>query len=170
MARMMFFMFAVIGAMFVAACEPEPQLRVEGAVVQVSPIEGRPSAAYFTIIGGPDSTALLDVNSPQVLRMEIHETIDEDGMAMMRQIQSVAVPSKGKVAFEPGGKHVMIWGVSASAQKAGLLPLQFVFANGDRIEVDANIRKMGGAALDDEAVDHDGMEGQVKPAEQRPEA
>ena len=155
MVRMMFVFFATLGAMLVSACEPPPQLRVEGAIVQMSPVEGRPSAAYFTIYGGPQTVKLLAVTSPDTLRLEMHDSVEDEGMTMMQKIESVVVPVKGEVKFEAGGKHLMIWGVGGRAQKSGLLPMQFVFSNGDRIEIEAVIRQMGDAEPDDHQGDHE---------------
>lgn len=163
MARIAMFFTAALGALLVSACEPPPQLRVEAAYVQMSPIDDRPSAAYFDIIGGPDDVKLINVSSPDVLRVETHETVETGGVAKMQQLEAVIVPSKEKVSFAPGGKHLMIWGIGDAAQQAGQLTLQFVFSNGKRIEVDAVIRKIGdatahNAAMDQSTMDHGAMD------------
>ena len=48
--------------------------------------------------------------------------------------------------LEPGGKHLMIWGVGAGSRKRGLLKMTLIFSNDDRIEIDAVIKNPGEAA------------------------
>jgi copper(I)-binding protein len=69
--------------------------------------------------------------------------MDHDGMMMMQKIDSVDIPAKTKVAFAPGGKHLMIWGVNDTAIDRGKMTLTFLLANGDRLLVDAAIQKPG---------------------------
>jgi copper(I)-binding protein len=122
-----------------AACQPPAQLLVEKANVQLSPVTDNPSVLYFTIRGGPEDTELRSISSPNILRLEMHETVEENGMSMMKPITAVAVPKRGKVEFEPSGKHVMVWGVGESAKKAGQAEFVFTFSNGEKIAVDAKL-------------------------------
>jgi len=140
-------LFALIAAVLVlvSGCQRPAQLRVEDAYVQLSPIEGRPSAGYFVIHGGPQPVSLRGVVTPSALRLEMHETVDENGVSMMRPIDRVEVPAAGEVKFEPGGRHIMLFGIDGGALKAGELPLEFIFSNGDRILVTAPLRRTGSA-------------------------
>jgi hypothetical protein len=122
-----------------AGCQPPAQLLVEKAHVQLSPVKDSPSVLYFTVRGGPEDTALRSVGSASVLRVEMHETVEENGMSMMRPLDSAPVPARGTVKFEPGGKHVMVWGVGTGAQKAGKAEFVFTFSNGEKIAADAVI-------------------------------
>ena len=69
-----------------AACQPPAQLLVEKANVQLSPVTDNPSVLYFTIRGGPEDTELRSISSPNILRLEMHETVEENGMSMMKPI------------------------------------------------------------------------------------
>lgn len=122
-----------------AGCQPPAQLLVEKAYVKLSPVADSPSVLYFTIRGGPTDTVLRSISSPNILRLEMHETVEENGMSMMKPITAVAVPTRGKVEFKPGGKHVMVWGIDAGARKAGKATFLFSFSNGEKIEVDATV-------------------------------
>ncbi|ASR52371.1 MULTISPECIES: copper chaperone PCu(A)C [Blastomonas] len=131
-----------------AGCQPPAQLLVEKAYVQLSPVKDSPSVLYFTVRGGPKDTVLRSISSPSILRLEMHETVEENGMSMMRPLASAPVPTRGKVEFEPGGKHVMVWGVDPGAQKKGSAEFVFSFSTGEKIVADAAIRaiKPGGEA------------------------
>jgi len=140
MLRSLSLLFAGLAMALLAGCQPPAQLLVEKAHVQLSPVEDSPSVLYFTIKGGPADTVLRSISSPSILRLEMHETVEENGMSMMKPITAVAVPTRGTVEFKPGGKHVMVWGVDAAARKAGKAEFVFSFSNGDKIAVDASIK------------------------------
>lgn len=132
-----------------SACQPPAQLLVEKAYVQLSPVKDNPSVLYFTVRGGPADTQLRSISSAYIQRLEMHETVEENGMSMMKPISSVDVPTRGVVEFKPGGRHVMVWGIDNAAQTAGKAEFEFSFSNGERILADAVINKIqpaGGAA------------------------
>ncbi|WP_202187963.1 copper chaperone PCu(A)C [Blastomonas sp. CCH5-A3] len=139
MLRIVTLMVTGLALALLAACQPPAQLLVEKAYVKLSPVEGSPSVLYFTIKGGPSDTVLRSITSPNILRLEMHETVEENGMSTMQPITAVAVPTRGKVEFEPGGKHVMVWGFDNASRKAGKATFLFSFSNGEKIEVDATL-------------------------------
>ncbi len=145
--------FAGLAAVFLTSCGQGDVLLVKDVVVNLSPVEGNPSAGYATIEGGPDDVSLVSVTADDVMRMEMHETVEENGMAMMKSLDKVPVPAGETVKFEPGGKHLMIWGVGGGSVAQGSLRMIFIFSNDDRIQVDAIIKKAGAAAADDEKAD-----------------
>lgn len=152
-------LLSALAALFVAACQPPAQLLVEKAYVQVSPVEDRPSSGYFTVQGGPANVALMAVTARSAQRVEMHETVQKDGVSEMRPIDSVPVKIREKVAFAPGGKHLMLWGIDGSARAAGKIELVFIFSNGDRIAVDAPLQDVGGNPVG-------GSQAEPAPAEQ----
>lgn len=137
---------ALAAATLLASCQPPAQLRVENAYIQLSPLEERPSAGYFTVVGGAEPVSLRAVTASAALRTEMHETLMENGAMSMRPVTSVDVGKRERVAFEPGGKHLMLWGIDETARESGNLSLQFIFSNGERIVVNAPLRTVGDAA------------------------
>ncbi|WP_417613545.1 copper chaperone PCu(A)C [Parasphingorhabdus sp.] len=133
-------------ALLLASCGQGDVLYADHAVVNLSPVEGNPSAGYMDLHGGPVDTALVGVTSDDVLRMEMHETTEKDGVMSMEKLKSIAVPAGKTVKLEPGGKHLMIWGVGAGSKKRGLLKMTLIYSNDERIEIDAVVRKAGDAA------------------------
>jgi copper(I)-binding protein len=123
-----------------ACADPQP-LYVDQAWIRLSPNPESPAAGYFTIHGGPEDVSLRGVTTEAALRVELHESLMQNGMMTMKPIESVTVPAKTQVKFAPGGKHLMLFGVNPAVVKAGKLQLTMVFSNGDRIIVDAVIQK-----------------------------
>lgn len=140
------FMLAASASFLLASCGQGDVLHADKAVVNLSPVEGNPSAGYMDLHGGRIDVALVGVTSDDVLRMEMHETVEKDGMASMAKLKSIPVPAGKTVKLEPGGKHLMIWGVGNGSKKRGLLTMTLIYSNDDRIEIDAVINKVGEAA------------------------
>jgi periplasmic copper chaperone A len=135
---------AILAALTLAGCGPDPVLRVDGAWVRLAATPKAPAAAYFTVYGGPKADRLLDVSSPVVIRTELHESMMGGGMASMKPIEAgVEVPAKGTVVFKPGGKHAMMFNVNPGIVPPRSLPMIFVFASGERIQVDAKVLLAG---------------------------
>lgn len=137
--------WAAIAVLFLSGCGQGDVLHVEKAVVNLSPVEGNPSSGYMELHGGRLDVELVSVVSDDVMRMEMHETVTENGVASMKPLKSVPIPRGKVVKFEPGGKHLMIWGVGPYSQKRGLLTMTLIYSNDDRIEIDAVIKKVGSA-------------------------
>lgn len=128
------------------ACGDPAPTYIDQAWVRLSPNKDTPSAGYFVAHGGDADTQLRGVLTDYAIKVEMHETVSEGGVMKMKPIDSVDIPAKTKVAFAPGGKHLMLWGVNDTAISRGKMTLTFLLSNGDRLLVDAVIQKPGTAA------------------------
>jgi hypothetical protein len=127
-----------------AACGQEPQLRVSDGWVRLSPLPDRPSAAYFTIHGGPAPAELISVRSSVAIRTELHDMAMDGNVMQMRPITgNVSVPALGKVDFAPGGKHVMLFDVNPGIKAGSAVPFIFTFSDGTRIQYNARAQAAG---------------------------
>ena len=139
-------MLAASASFLLASCGQGDILFADKAVVNLSPVEGNPSAGYMTLHGGRVDVELVGVTADDVLRIEMHETTEENGMASMAKLKSIPVRAGKAVKLEPGGKHLMIWGVGEGSKKRGLLTMTLIYSNDDRIEIDAVVKKVGDPA------------------------
>lgn len=152
-----FHLAAVLAAPFaLTACTDPAPLYVDQAWVQLNANPKAPSAGYFVIHGGPEAVTLRAIQTEGALRIEMHDNVMKDGMMTMAPLDSVDVPAETKVAFAPGGKHLMIYGINPSVVQEGKLGLTFLFSNGDRLPVDAAIKQgsAAGGAAPMNAMDH----------------
>ena len=139
-------MLAASASILLSSCGQGDVLYADKAVVNLSPVEGNPSAGYMSLHGGRTDVALVGVTSDDVLRMEMHETVNKNGMTSMNKLKSIPVPAGKTVKLEPGGKHLMIWGVGEGSKQRGLLKMTLIYSNDDRIEIDAVVKKAGDPA------------------------
>ena len=152
--RAPFLLLALAAPLALTACGDPAPTYIDQAWVRLSPNKDTPSAGYFIAHGGDAATQLRGVLTDYALKVEMHESMDHGGMMMMQKLDSVDIPAKTKVAFAPGGKHLMIWGVNDTAISRGKMTLTFLLANGDRLLVDAVIQKAGAAAPAPAPKDH----------------
>ena len=136
---------AVMMAVALAGCQTQQNVTVDKPWVRLSAVSANPSAAYFTLTGGARDATLTGVWSPSATRVEMHENMNSGGMTSMAPIKTVAVRAGGSVAFAPGGRHVMLFGL-IGARPGGTIPLKFTFADGQITNVDAKVVAAGDPA------------------------
>ncbi|RYD95364.1 MAG: copper chaperone PCu(A)C [Sphingomonadales bacterium] len=140
-------LLGIVSLAALSACQQPAELKADGAWVRLPAAEGRPGAAYFTVHGGDKGDTLLSVTTPAALRTELHESMKGDhGMMAMKPIQDVAVPARGTLAFEPGGRHVMLFDIGPAVKAGQRIPLKLSFAGGKRLEVQAMVAGAGDPA------------------------
>ncbi|PAX09396.1 hypothetical protein CKY28_01175 [Sphingomonas lenta] len=124
-------------ALGVAACTGPADLDVEDAWVRLPAVPGRPAAAYFTVQGGPEPRTLIRVTADLAVRAEMHETMSGMGSGgghmSMRPITAVPIPAGQEVAFEPGGRHVMLFDLDRRAKPGATTLLTLTFDDGQRL-------------------------------------
>jgi len=145
--RLLFSLMATaVTLLATAGCSNPKPLYVDGGYVRLNANPAGPSAAYFTLHGGDDQVILRDVTTDSAVRLEIHESMTQGGMASMKPVDTIDVPAGKTVQLAPGGKHMMLWTINPQAIVAGKMTFTFIFSNGDRILADAVIQKPDGSA------------------------
>ena len=145
MIRSASLLYIALPALALAGCAKEKELSVTDAYVSFSPVRTNPSAAYFTIHGGPQDLSLIGVSTDVAIRSEMHETMTEGSMASMKPVASVQIPAGSTVEFKPGGKHVMLWNINPGVAPPKRITLTFAFSNGSEIKADAPLVPAGQA-------------------------
>ncbi len=143
--RAPFSLAALVLPLMLAACGDPAPTYVDQAWIRLSPNKDAPSAGYFVAHGGDGGAQLRGVLTDYALKVEMHETVTENGRASMKAVERVDIPAGESVAFAPGGKHLMLWGVNDTAISRGKMQLTFLMSNGDRLLVDAVVMKPGAA-------------------------
>ena len=94
----------------VSAATAEPVLEVDSPWIRKAPPGSRVLAGYMTFFNhGATPITLVNVTSPDFESAEIHRTVIEDGVARMLPVERLAIPANGRIALEPGGRHLMLF-------------------------------------------------------------
>lgn len=111
-------------------------LAIEGAYARPAPAGGM-GGAFLTVVNPVSTTdRLLAAHTPIAQSVELHETIDDDGVMKMRPVQGgYEVPANGRLELKPGGKHLMFVGLSSPLTTGHDLELTLTFEKAGDITV-----------------------------------
>ena len=84
---------------------------------------------------------LVEVQSPAFSHVMLHRSEVIDGVARMIHLDEVVIPAGGSVQLEPGGLHLMMPAPETRLSAGDRVPLVLLFADGNQIEVQAEVRK-----------------------------
>ena len=119
------------------------EVAVEDPYVRAVP-PGQPvTAAFFTVVNrGSDPRAIVAAETDAAERAELHEHMHDQGVMRMREVERVVVPARGRVAFEPGGYHVMLIGLKRSLKPGERVDLTLTLDDGSRIRLQPEVRRV----------------------------
>ena len=136
---------AAAAILLLSACQErrrEPQ--VKNAWVRMPALKGEPGAAYFRLEGNIEGTRLTSITSPLIRRIELHDTVEKNGVTKMEKRKEVEFPYRGALEFEPGGRHAMLFGINKAVSPGRTVPLTFSFNTAPPVTVDAEVRDASG--------------------------
>lgn len=104
-------------------------------------------AAYMTLSNaGATVDRLVAVRSEVAGRAGLHTHLMDGGVMRMRQVEAVAVAPGEPAVLEPGGLHVMLFGLKAPLAVGDSFPLVLVFENAGEVRIDVAVEAFGPAA------------------------
>jgi copper(I)-binding protein len=109
---------------------------------------GQPTAAVYLTLrnGGAGPARLTGAVTEWAERAELHESRQVDGSWHMGSLEYLVIPAGGTVALEPGGVHLMLFGLRRSPRAGDTLELSLSFAGGETLAVEARVLAAGAAA------------------------
>lgn len=91
----------------------------------------RPMAGYFVMDNkGNEDRRLVGAASVAFGAVHIHQTVETDGTASMRPVESVTVPKSGRIEFQPGGYHLMLMQRQKELEVGDQVPVTLEFEDG----------------------------------------
>lgn len=106
-------------------------------------ITGGNSAVYF-VVNNPTGIAdtLLSASTPVTPNAEMHKSkMNENGVMEMQQQDSVQVPARSQVEFQPGGLHVMLINLPQDLNAGETISLTLTFQNAGEIELSVPVKE-----------------------------
>ncbi|CAN5343707.1 copper chaperone PCu(A)C [soil metagenome] len=108
----------------------------------------RPAAAgmngvgYFTVTNtGPKPITLVTIESSAARSITLHQSLVQNGVSSMRAVSGgVTIAPGAKVAFAPGGYHLMLMGLTKAQVLGGQTPLTLVFTDGRRMKIHLSVK------------------------------
>lgn len=129
----------------VSPAEQEAQGKAEPSVtggrLVLPAVSGNPGAAYFTVTNGTkDPASLAAVSVAGATKAEMHET----NGSSMAPVTVLNLGPGATVSFEPGGKHVMLFGLSKSLKPGDKTKVTLNFSGGKETVGELEVEAAGG--------------------------
>jgi copper(I)-binding protein len=111
---------------------------------RATPAGAKTGAAYMTLINnGSAGDRLLAATTPVADKIQFHSVSEDNGVSRMREMHDVAVAPGAKVAFGPGGMHVMLVGLKQPLKEGQTFPLSLTFEKAGKVDVTVSVAKVG---------------------------
>ena len=109
-------------------------LVISNAWIRLMPPVTNSTAAYFTLENQSDKAIeIVAISTVIAKNSTMHDTVVENDMATMVALEVLSIASESKVVFAPGGKHLMIMGLTEPLTKNKDVNLHFELKNGQKI-------------------------------------
>lgn len=108
--------------------------------------QGRVTGGY-AVVHNPGNAPLVIVGATSAAAdtVELHETVESNGMVSMTPQPSLSIPPRDSVRFAPGGKHFMLQRLQRALAVGDTVQMVLIGADGTRIAFTADVRAMGNA-------------------------
>lgn len=117
------------------------EVKVDNAMVRLLPPGVPNTAGYFSLTNtGTEERVLVGVSCDAVKKAELHDHQMINGMMKMVHQQQVVVPAGQTLTFQPGGLHLMLFGLQTPLKEGQQVPFTLIFADGEQIKVSAVVR------------------------------
>ena len=133
-----------LAALLTACGAGDPTVNVTDAVVRLPAVPGNPGAAYFTLRTNRTPMRILGVSSPQVQRIELHESEMTGGRMRMGPLEDNSFGAEGVKVFEEGGAHAMLFNINPAVQAGGTVRITFDFDNAPDVTINVPVESAGG--------------------------
>ncbi|MCW1400930.1 copper chaperone PCu(A)C [Novosphingobium sp. MW5] len=141
----MLFRLTTADALILAILMTIPQVVFSAERGGMNAAEGRlnPTAPGQTVAAGylslrnstPKVQTIVSASSPVAEIVEIHQVSMTGGVARMRKIELLSIPSGSQVRFAPGGYHLMFQSLRSRLLPGQTVPLKLRMANGQTLDV-----------------------------------
>jgi copper(I)-binding protein len=123
------------------------EIRVESAWVRVGSA-GAVTGAYGTVYNPtPDTLQLVGAQSPVADTVELHETMQHDGMVHMTPQTALAVPPLDSLVLAPGGLHLMVHALQRDLVIGETVRFSLLLSDGRRIDFPVEVRALDGRTV-----------------------
>lgn len=128
-------------------------LEISGAFTRATLPNAPVGGGFFTIQNtGSEDDRLVSASTPIAKTTQIHEMAMEGDVMKMRELEDgLVIPAGETVVLEPGGKHLMLMGLTAAITEGASVPVTLTFEKAGEVTLDL---AAAGTAADAPAAGH----------------
>lgn len=134
-----------------ASIQASEPVKITDAWIPEAPPVVKVMAGYLKITNASKNDIVItQVKSADFETVEIHQTVEKDGMARMLKQDKLVVPAGSEVVFQRGGLHLMLINKKRALKKGDKVILSFSVGE-SRYRVAAEVKE---AAIEDHSHHH----------------
>ncbi|NNE36777.1 MAG: phosphatidylserine decarboxylase, partial [Gammaproteobacteria bacterium] len=119
----------------------DDHLVISDALIVEAPPTISINAGYLIIENQSNETITLTaITSDAYQRIEIHESVQKQGLASMVHHQSIYILPNSSIKMMPGGYHLMIYNNGIPPKLGDKVPVRFSFSDGTEIEIEMEVK------------------------------
>lgn len=132
-----------------AAADHSGHTAGDDAIIAVHPYAfataatAKTGGAYVSLENHGPADTLVGVRSDVAKRVELHESLQEDGVMKMRAVEGVLLSEGGAIEMAPGGYHIMLMGLDQPLVAGESVPITLVFESGAELAVETPVKARG---------------------------
>ncbi|MDV3253163.1 copper chaperone PCu(A)C [Devosia sp. BK] len=128
-------------------------LEISGAFTRATLPNAPVGGGFFTIHNtGSEDDRLVSASTPIAKATQIHEMAMEGDVMKMRELdEGLVIPAGETVVLEPGGKHLMMMGLTGAITEGETVPVTLTFEKAGDVTLDLTA---AGTAADAPAAGH----------------
>jgi hypothetical protein len=136
---------AGLALLLLASCGGgEPDILVEKAWARETRAGQGQAAVYLRIVNtGTADDRLLTAAARRASSATLHGTSDDGGIHRMRELDGLEIPAGSAADFAPGGRHIMLSGVTEPLQPGTSFPLILRFERSGERQVQVDVQRAG---------------------------
>lgn len=133
---------AILLLFLVSAASAESYLQIKDAWVRQPPPGASAAGAYLTIINPTDKDYYITgVSSARFGAVELHESVEENGMARMVHHNYYKIPANSTFEAKPGSYHLMLFRWEAPLKSGEKIEFVLKQGNGDLLPFTATVKR-----------------------------
>jgi len=139
----------VAASLLAATAAAAAELEVKAPWVALAPPGAQATAAFMELHNPGDKPVdVVGADAEGFEAVELHRSINEDGMHRMIRQDRITVPAGGSVKLAPGGYHIMLIGPERAPAEGEVITVELQLDGGEVVPVEAPVKRreqaMGG--------------------------
>lgn len=128
-------------SILILSCSANAELAISDAWIKNLPPPVPVRAGYMILSNtGSSAISIQTIRSEAFSYIEIHRTVESDGMMSMEPISVLSIEANSSVQLEPGGLHLMMMQPAEPTRPGDIIRISIVFDDGSVQELDMEVR------------------------------
>ncbi|UTW55169.1 copper chaperone PCu(A)C [Kordiimonas sp. SCSIO 12610] len=103
------------------------------------------AAIYMNVANkGAFLDQLIDVTSDAAERVQVHQSLEQDGIMRMHHVSALPIAPNENLAFEPGGYHIMLTRLASPLKEGDIFPVTLTFEKAGDVTVHVLVTGIAG--------------------------